>query len=101
MPRRRVAQDAWQLSPRQVPNTPACLGTGWLAGVRPGGRAAAGAATIVQHCVETQEYVPVFVDGTGIEVQGHYCEGTARGYNGEKPYWLHPVFVGAAGSAPG
>ena len=69
--------------------------------MRPGGRAAAGAATIVQHCVETQEYVPVFVDGTGIEVQGHYCEGTARGYNGEKPYWLHPVFVGAAGSAPG
>ena len=52
--------------------------------------------TIVRHCVATQEYVPVFVDGTGIEVQGHHCEGTARGYNGEKQDWLHPVFVGAA-----
>ena len=51
---------------------------------------------IVRHCVATWEYVPVFVDGTGIEVQGHHCDGTARGSNGEKQYWLHSVFVGAA-----
>ena len=52
---------------------------------------------IARHCVATQEHVPVFVDGTGIEVQGHHCEGMARGYNGEKQDWLHSVVVGAAG----
>ena len=40
--------------------------------------------------------MPVFVDGTGIEVQGHQCKGTARGYNGEKQDWLRSMFVGAA-----
>ena len=39
----------------------------------------------------------IFVDGTGIEVQGHHCEGMARGCNGrEKQDRLHAVFVGAA-----
>ena len=39
---------------------------------------------IVRHCVRTQEYMPVFVGGTGIDVQAHQCEETARDYNGEK-----------------
>ena len=39
-------------------------------------------------------YVPVFVDGTGIEVEGRCFEQAGRGYNGERQYWLHSVFVG-------
>ena len=39
-------------------------------------------------------YVPVFVDGSGIEVEGRCFEQAGRGYNGERQYWLHSVFVG-------
>lgn len=39
-------------------------------------------------------YVPVFVDGSAIEVQGTQFEGARRGYNGSLQYWLHAVFVG-------
>ena len=51
---------------------------------------------VARHSLETLGYVPVFVDGSGIEVSGRHCAGTARGYNGERQYWLHSVFVGAA-----
>ena len=39
-------------------------------------------------------YVPVFVDGTGIEVAGRCFEQAGKGYNGERQDWLHSVFVG-------
>lgn len=39
-------------------------------------------------------YVPLFADGTAIEVSGRYQEGACPGYNDEKQYWLHNVFVG-------
>jgi hypothetical protein len=39
-------------------------------------------------------YVPVFVDGSAIEVQGKHFEGAKRGYSGDWQYWLHGVFVG-------
>ena len=39
-------------------------------------------------------YVPVFVDGSGIEVEGRCFEQAGCGYNGERQYWLHSVFVG-------
>ena len=51
---------------------------------------------VVRHSSETLGYVPVFVDSTSIEVSGKHCDGTAKGYNGERQYWLHSVFVGAA-----
>ena len=38
--------------------------------------------TRIRHCVATQESVPVFLRREG------------AGYNGEKQYWLHSVFVG-------
>ena len=47
-------------------------------------------------CGKELGYVPVFIDGTGIEVQGKQFEGAAVGYNGERQYWLHSVFVGRA-----
>ena len=39
-------------------------------------------------------YVPVFIDGSEIEVMGHYYEEAHRGYSGRMQYWLHGVFVG-------
>ncbi len=51
---------------------------------------------VAQACVQRWGYIPVFVDGTGIEVEGQLFENAGRGYNGEKQYWLHSVFVGVA-----
>lgn len=51
---------------------------------------------LARHCRQSQGYVPVFVDGTGVEVQGQQFEGAALGYNGQRQYWLHSVFVGGA-----
>ena len=47
-------------------------------------------------CYQELGSVPVFIDGTGIEVQGKHFEKAAVGYNGERQYWLHSVFVGRA-----
>lgn len=52
------------------------------------------APTILDHQVETLGYVPVFVDGTAIEVDGRLFEGAGKGYDGTLQYWLHGVFVG-------
>jgi len=43
---------------------------------------------------QRQGFVPVFVDGTAIEVSGRYFEGAEVGYNGQTQYWLHSVYVG-------
>ena len=52
------------------------------------------APAVVAHEVSERGYVPVFVDGTGIEVDGRLFEHAARLYTGERGYWLHGVFVG-------
>lgn len=52
------------------------------------------APVVVEHLARTRGYVPVFLDGTAIEVDGSYVEGVQRGYNGEPQLWLHNVFVG-------
>ena len=49
---------------------------------------------VARHCRAELGSVPVFVDGTGIEVSGKRFEGAQAGYNGERQYWLHSVFVG-------
>ena len=46
------------------------------------------------HELEGKGYVPVFVDGTGIEVSGRCFEHAAKPCTGERGYWLHAVFVG-------
>jgi len=51
------------------------------------------APAVIAHAQETKGYIPVFVDGTAIEVSGQYFEGAGKGYNGELQYWLHGVFV--------
>ena len=52
------------------------------------------APAVVNHLVQTRGYVPLFLDGTAIEVDGAYVEGVRPGYNGEPQLWLHNVFVG-------
>ncbi len=51
---------------------------------------------VAQACGQRWGDVPVFVDGTGIEVEGQLFENAERGYHGEQQSWLHSVFVGAA-----
>jgi len=50
--------------------------------------------SVIEHEVQTKGYVPVFVDGTGLEVGGQYFEGAGRLYDGSIGYWLHASFVG-------
>lgn len=52
------------------------------------------APAVIDHEIETRGYVPVFVDGSGIEVSGRYFEGANKLYNDSEGYWLHGVFVG-------
>lgn len=50
--------------------------------------------SVIEHEVQTKGYVPVFVDGTGIEVTGEYFDGAGKLYDGSIGYWLHASFVG-------
>ena len=52
------------------------------------------APDVVEHELAEKGYVPVFIDGTGIEVSGRLFEHAARLYTGDRGYWLHAVFVG-------
>ena len=50
--------------------------------------------SIIDHEKERCGYIPVFVDGSAIEVYGDSMEGTGTGYSGDQQYWLHSVYVG-------
>ncbi len=54
---------------------------------------------IVAHEVETRGYVPLFIDATGIEVDGALFERARRSYAGRRGYWLHATFLGGLWSA--
>lgn len=57
------------------------------------------APAVIEHEVATRGYLPLFIDGTGIEVDGELFEGAARGYDGQQQYWLHGVFLGGLWSS--
>ncbi len=57
------------------------------------------APAVIAHEVAHRGYLPVFVDGSAIEVEGRLFEGAAKGYNGQVQYWLHGVFLGGAWAA--
>lgn len=57
------------------------------------------APAVIAHEVARRGYLPVFVDGSAIEVEGRLFEGAAKGYNGQVQYWLHGVFLGGAWAA--
>lgn len=50
--------------------------------------------TVIAHEAQSKGYVPVFVDGRGLEVTGEYFEGAGKLYDGSIGYWLHAAFVG-------
>lgn len=52
------------------------------------------APAVIDHEIAEKGYLPVFVDGSGIEVSGRCFEGAGELYNGSPGYWLHGVFVG-------
>ncbi len=51
------------------------------------------APLIVSHEVETRGYVPLFIDATGIEVDGALFERPRRDYEGRRGHWLHATFL--------
>ena len=57
------------------------------------------APLVVAHEVETRGYVPVFLDATGIEVDGALFERARRDWEGRRGYWLHAVFLGGLWAA--
>lgn len=52
------------------------------------------APDVIQHFVEQKGYLPLFLDGSEIEVTGRHFEQAAVGYTGNKQYWLHSIFIG-------
>jgi len=52
------------------------------------------APDVIEHELNENEYIPVFVDGSAIEVWGKHFECADYGYNEELQYWLHCVFIG-------
>ena len=42
--------------------------------------------SVIDHERDRLGYVPVFVDGSAIEVYGQHMEGTGRGYSGDRQY---------------
>ncbi len=50
---------------------------------------------VVRHEIETRGYVPVFLDGSAIEVDGQYIEGAKVGYDDQMQLWLHSGFIGS------
>jgi len=49
---------------------------------------------VIEHEFSQRGWLPIFIDGTAIEVYGKYFEKAERLYNGEQGFWLHGVFVG-------
>lgn len=52
------------------------------------------APAVVEHEVAARGFVPVFVDGTEIEVGGELFEGAGRSYGAGRALLLHGAFVG-------
>ena len=57
------------------------------------------APAVVAYEVETRGYVPLFIDATGIEVDGGLFERARRGCDGSLGHWLHAMFLGGLWSA--
>ena len=86
---RRAGEWLSRLGPRDVKGL-------WAAAVRFAERVA---PTIVSHEVATRGYVPLFIDATGIEVDGALFRWARGDYEGRRGYWLHAAFVGGLWSA--
>ena len=52
------------------------------------------APTLIAHEIDQRGYVPLFLDGTAIEVTGKGFEGATRSYGDADQYWMHAAFLG-------
>ncbi|MXX06334.1 MAG: hypothetical protein F4Z71_06185 [Gammaproteobacteria bacterium] len=68
----------------------------WSAAVRFAERVA---PAVVAHEVESRGYVPLFIDSTGVEVDGSLFEHARKDYKGDTGYWLHATFLGCLWAA--
>ena len=68
----------------------------WRVAVEFAGRVA---PSVVDHEVGTKGYVPLFIDATGIEVDGRLFQWSGKDYHGNRGYWLHATFLGGLWSA--
>ena len=68
----------------------------WRAAVEFAGRVA---PSVIEHEVGTKGYVALFIDATGIEVDGQLFQRARQDYNGNRGYWLHATFLGGLWSA--
>ena len=68
----------------------------WEAARRFAGRVA---PAIVAYEVETKGYVALFIDASGIEVDGRLFQWARKDYDGRRGYWLHAVFLGGLWAA--
>ena len=50
--------------------------------------------SVVRYELSHRGWLPIFVDGTAIEVYGRYFEKAENLYNGQKGFWLHGAFIG-------
>ena len=57
------------------------------------------APAIIDHEVETKDYVPLFIDATAIKVDGQLFQWSRNDYNGNRGYWLHTTFLSGLWSA--
>ena len=53
------------------------------------------APAVVEHEAAVRGYVPVFIDGTAIELDGTLFEGARRGYDCTHQYRTYGVFIGS------
>ncbi len=49
---------------------------------------------VIKHFVEQKGCLPLFPDGSEVEVTGRHFEQAAVGYSGNRQYWLHSIFIG-------
>ena len=57
------------------------------------------APEIVAYETRARGYVPVFIDATGIEVDGRLFQRARPDYEGRRGYWLHATFLGGLWAA--
>ena len=66
------------------------------AAVRFAGRVA---PAVIEHEVGTKGHVPLFIDATGIEVDGQLFQWARKDYDGNRGCWLRATFLGSLWSA--
>lgn len=81
---RRMGEWLRKLTPRHVASLRS-MATAFASRIAP---------MLIAHELDQRGDVPVFLDGTAIEVSGSGFEGASRSYGEAAQYWLHAAFLG-------